>query len=1091
MIEQTSLLFLAQQVLLIMSILSSTSGRTFPPSLATPKCHLCIKEAVGIQDANVPFLLHFDCENCPNQPKWWVCSLCHSSSSSSSMFTKKFSYERHFKDNQKHHQLLMQFKQRMAKVVADASKTHEQRRMEARHLFMRQLALHHFPQESPIGEYFRYQIFTGRSGIYSLAIRSNFKDFDYSNDVLCHDEALLDFQMSAFHHKLPKSLSVMAANIISSAYKLGIRHHGEDISTDGIVHRRIVPPADHNGVNRRYLVGKRSYYQNLPIPEVNSLQDGHAYSSILDCGKVALANGITLAHVTTDLTEDQLGDCYGKLWQTPRAAELAAAARDAGLSADTKIIFYILWRDDVEPNWTKSNRGSVWLLTLSFVGIGAFEKSKSCTFPLSIGRSKSSHDEMEHLVHDLMRHEAAEPRNLYHGATKTDEKVAFLPFIISTDSPEKRKATGTAMGNGTSHARFRCSADHNRLLAIIRPCDSCRSMMTSGQLPNGCNECANWDVLKAGGYLGDKLKLPPKDKYPMSFLEDNGNGFSYLTDDGMLVPFQLTFSRLRASYQLAFDNFAGFHWTETEVREFLSVECINTKLVDELLEHGANARTIADIKKKAFNLIEELEHMLLWNAEIHPEDYSCPPGMAVWIGADGIAIFVDAPMHLIFLGIIKTTLFMIKKWLGKGGYLEDFLKRCKELNALLNDLHIDWLRIEDFRDGKFGGWVSENFVAFSRVMLWFFQDLGTLMRESVLQEDSEPPSQVPNTTWKQKHYWRWFYDRGLEDCILQKPTKAEMKCKILLLMAKDEVPPVMDRSAEHEPKQIEIVLLALDAMITVLMTDEVIPEVTCPLAELRIKHFLTEFDILDQSCLKAGKKPKVISASNYLTLLNLPETMRRFGPLRGIWEGHWCGEGFVRKVKPHLRYGQRVNFGSNAMKHCLKESVLEMAAEKFSGTTCEAKPTNHWAAVIQGSRDSFCTHDNRKDILDRLQGRDVLSAVAFLDPTSSSEDGSRETHIYAVAKHDSSKTDDVTTTDENLINLQLYRLQKGTDKISTKLTMRYYSWQLSFSPTNWGDLLAAHPPQVCEFTFGCLLPLLGDTDDSLHMLICKDRSVYS
>jgi len=98
--------------------------------------------------------------------------------------------------------------------------------------------------------------------------------------------------------------------------------------------------------------------------------------------------------------------------------------------------------------------------------------------------------------------------------------------------------------------------------------------MKSGQLPIGCNECANWDVLKAGATVAERLKLEPKDKYPMSHL-DNEHGIRYLTEDGKLVPFQMTFSRLKISHRLAFDNFSKSHWTETEVKEFLSAECIN------------------------------------------------------------------------------------------------------------------------------------------------------------------------------------------------------------------------------------------------------------------------------------------------------------------------------------------------------------------------------------------------------------------------------------------------------------------------------------------------------------------------------------
>lgn len=1074
-----------------MSVRSSSSGETSSKSASARLCVGCWEEKVGVRDGRVPFLLHFQCSDCPGTPTWFGCELCLHFMSRHSRFIRKYNYERHARDNADHHQRVANIRFRATRMAADALKTPEQREMEARQQKLRQLSFEYFPHQTPLGEYFRYQVQTGNSGIYSLTIRSNFKWFDHARDILCKEEALLDFKMAAFHHKLTNQMSRTAAEIISSVYQLGMRHQSENNSNERITHRRIVPPLAWNDVNRRYLRGMNSYYQNLPIPGVQCLHDGHAYSSILECGTVALANGLSLAHVNSDMTEEMVGASYNRLWQTPRAAELAAEARRAGIPADTKVIFYILWRDDVEPNWTKSNRGSVWLFTLSFVGTGAFEKSKFCTFPLAIGKSKSPHNEVESHVHDTMRKEAAQPRYLYSGVTKSVEKVAFLPLLISTDSPEKRKATGTAMGNGTYHARFRCRADHYRLLSIIRPCNWCRNTMLAGELPDGCTECANWDVLNATEAVKEKMKLKPKKEYPdAKWLVGNKYGIRYLTDDGMLVPFRLSFARLKASYQLAFDHYANLQWTMTEVMEFLSSECISgNKLAEDLIEHGSNARTIIQIKRGDSGLDEELATMLICNSEIHPELYSCPTGMTLWYGDDDISIFVDAPMHLIFLGIMKTALFVSKKWLRKNGYLDSFLERCKKLNGLLDDVRIDWLRVEDFRDGKFGGWVSENFVAFSRVFLWFFQDIGSLIRKELLDDNSIPPSSRPNSSWCGRHYRRWLYDRDLLEKLNkmfpgQKPTNEQMKCYITRLIDERNDPPIVDRTGEHEPQQIEIVLEALYNMINILMTDEVTPEVTCPLAELRIKHFLTEFDILNQTYLEAGKKPKVITASNFLTLVNLPELMRRYGPLRQLWEGMFCGEGFVREIKPHLRYGQRVNFGSNAMKHCHKESVLEIAAaqvESGEGKRNGATARNHWAAVLESARDSFVTYDSRNTIIDRLGGSEVLSTVVFLGPVG--QDRYRDKHIFIAVKAGESASG-------NSEILQLYRLEIDPEKTPiVKLSLRYHGWWLSPSPANWGDLLEEHPPQDYRVTFGCLLPAMGDLQDPLHMLICKDRSV--
>lgn len=296
-------------------------------------------------------------------------------------------------------------------------------------------------------------------------------------------------------------------------------------------------------------------------------------------------------------------------------------------------------------------------------------------------------------------------------------------------------------------------------------------------------------------------------------------------------------------------------------------------------------------------------------------------------------------------------------------------------------------------------------------------------------------------------------------------------------------PPKVDRVREREPEQIERVLLSLEAMITVLMTEEVEPEVTCPLAELRIKHFLAEYDILSQSCLTVGKKPKVIAASNYLTLMNLPDTIRRYGPLREYFEGNFAGEGFVPTVKPKCASGQRVNFAFNAMSHCHRECSLDMATEQFHWQDDPKDSiTNFWAKLMESCRSSFSTCDSRGGIVCRLVDQKVLSTVAFLGPKD--KERKREVHVYAAAK--------CARSSDNPVKFQLYRLTMNLGRSPVeKLSMRYYEWNVSSEATLWGDLLEEHPPPVSEFTFGCLLPMIGDTDDSAHMLICKDREVYS
>ena len=81
--------------------------------------------------------------------------------------------------------------------------------------------------------------------------------------------------------------------------------------------------------------------------------------------------------------------------------------------------------------------------------------------------------------------------------------------------------------------------------------------------------------------------------------------------------------------------------------------------------------------------------------------------------------------------------------------------------------------------------------------------------------------------------------------------------------------------------------------------------------------------------------------------------------------------------------------------------------------------------------------------------------------------------------------------EQHPVDFQLYRLQKDLDNFSTKLSMRYYHWNVAASPTNFGDLLELYPSPQFEGFFGCLLPHMPKCGERLHMLVCSDRGIYS
>jgi hypothetical protein len=67
---------------------------------------------------------------------------------------------------------------------------------------------------------------------------------------------------------------------------------------------------------------------------------------------------------------------------------------------------------------------------------------------------------------------------------------------------------------------------------------------------------------------------------------------------------------------------------------------------------------------------------------------------------------------------------------------------------------------------------------------------------------------------------------------------------------------------------------------------------------------------------------------NFPCLLNLVEIIRRFGPLRNVWEGGYQGEGYLRKTKRTLSNGLRKNWQVNSMERMLESTALDVITDR-------------------------------------------------------------------------------------------------------------------------------------------------------------------
>ena len=246
-----------------------------------------------------------------------------------------------------------------------------------------------------------------------------------------------------------------------------------------------------------------------------------------------------------------------------------------------------------------------------------------------------------------------------------------------------------------------------------------------------------------------------------------------------------------------------------------------------------------------------------------------------------LAKAVDVPMHLLFLGIVKTVVREIQKWCKVRGSQSGFVRSASGLLEGIKKFNLDWCKTIGYSGGKLGGWVSENYMGFIRIASWFYMELEILAPDETYEE----PKEKPMLKWNMTENKGWLRVRGIK----LDGKAADLKRRVRDLMDRAEGPPKITGPKGGSIENVKRCLRSLIGMIQVAMTTTVNQKV-CDLLDCKIKRFLTHFAKLDREVEPKREKPTWVTSYNFSSLLNLPGIMERYGPLRNLWEGGNQGE---------------------------------------------------------------------------------------------------------------------------------------------------------------------------------------------------------
>ena len=366
-----------------------------------------------------------------------------------------------------------------------------------------------------------------------------------------------------------------------------------------------------------------------------------------------------------------------------------------------------------------------------------------------------------------------------------------------------------------------------------------------------CSVCTNWDLLPANSYAS--LDFPQHPDYPTRTTEGSPvpppKGRDTFEKNQKLPFIQLSWPLMTQACKFAFyqASRAKHAWTKAETKCYLTYCGVSLAVASVLHD---TARKLAKAKQEADVDYEE-------NGTIG--GFELP---AAWLNPDvSIRDFIEAVMHLLFLGVAQSNFELITMWL-KGctnNKLGSNQFRAK-LQVLIHDIRpfmLSWLPAYPLTGVKgdlgTGSWVAENWITYVRISPFIY---GWCIAD---------------------------YDGGCE-------------------VGVDD----MSRLVQ-----------SFHALVARCLTHAGVDDAFIAETSLYLKEFLSavrEFDVrvrseaMNKEPTKVGERKGTEAwwlRANYMSLCNLVTMMLLLGPLVLWWDGGGKGERFIQMVKPHITRGVR------------------------------------------------------------------------------------------------------------------------------------------------------------------------------------------
>jgi hypothetical protein len=753
----------------------------------------------------------------------------------------------------------------------------------------------------------------GQQYLVAKTLESRTKSCEDILQLMNDDEAEHECVMAKFVNSLTRSQAMEFSEVLSYISRIYV--HGNNHPCNKL-------PSTYPELRNRYLDGRKSITKYLPLPKVGMMKQ-HSYISINSCVVDFMLKHKNLILTTNDWIKYYNSELYDKdnlnLKNTTRIKTIVdIAIEKSKKNCDKKTIplFIKMWSDDFDPNRSvKANRQSLWIKTITIFAFTTDSGVIEHTYPIGLSKKGVDHEEMDHNILKELNHikKAEPPVTMYSRCYKEEVKIYLDFFCIMNDQPERRKNLSLALGNSSLHKRMGYIMDYKQLVNVIRSCSRCTKSICNefigiciGKQKNNyswrkktCTKCTSW--------------LHNMDSRLLSYIPDKSYPDWCIPVSGKLKPKIITRDHVEEGIEFVHDGLILSKFKKNEAINLLRYYGLSGDAIDNIVTNACNEKNL----NEAFDNRSQDPDVYSELKEYYKEDKSKFQQWQLpssWFGENDTRLYVDVPMHLLFLGITKSCMIKATKWLTTKRMYSTFLSFSKKILDPIERMNLDWCKLMKYPTSeKFGGWVSENFLGMARTCNWFYA-LMLYLPEQEQYEDPHP--ELPLKEWSKQQLRGWLESRGVPN----KTSKISELIEIIQDYKDNDNEPDITNITSLKAQDILMMFNVLNKMITYMMSMNTTRDDIDKLESI-IRAFLISYDIVDKGLQYNKEEPSFMRQYNFLCLLNVPENMRQFGSMRNLWEGGIVGEGFLRGMKKELKQGMIGSWQVWTLKNILEKDL--------------------------------------------------------------------------------------------------------------------------------------------------------------------------